>query len=296
MHDNDCVDDLLLRDTDTDDPDLPELLRERRERLKYVTYTERPASADARFDLHLPGSAHRASASLPYLPDGARQESSRSALRVLSLEDDPATQEVFSLLLAPEEGFEVTCVSEVATCLACLRAPSAWSDAEPSTERLIQLPFDVLLLDVRLQGRHRGTEVFAAAQKDPGLQLPPTVICTALADRALATIVKDCGVGLRAYNVRVVLKPFNIETLTTELRSAARSCPAALAPAYRPGARGVELAAATKGTPQPVLSLTPGAALSTHSTAAVAPAVSASATSGGGRHGPGHRDAHQAAK
>ena len=165
--------------------------------------------------------------------DAARLESTTSTCNVLILEDDPATQEVFSLLLAPEEGFQVDCVSEVSTCLEYLRATSAWSDSgsasENSTERLPQPPFDVVLLDVRPQGRHRGTEVFAAAQRDPELHLPPMVICTALVDRALATIVQGCRAGLLACNVRVVLKPFDRETLTTELRRAARSRRAVLA-------------------------------------------------------------------
>lgn len=256
MHAHDGADEVGLHTTedDADDPDLPELMRERRERLKYVQYRERLASLDSR----LPESTRRASAQVSSLLDEAATASSTSALRVLILEDDPATQDVFSLLLAPEEGFEADYVSEVATCLERLRATSARSDSGSdsgsdcvsSTERLPPLPFEVLLLDVHLRGGHLGTEVFTAAQNDPGLQLPPTVICTALADRTLAAIVKDCGVGLLAYNVRVVLKPFNIETLTTELRSAACSRTAVLTSASRPGARGGALAMVTQGTPK----------------------------------------------
>ncbi|MGO8951116.1 MAG: hypothetical protein ACLQUY_26380 [Ktedonobacterales bacterium] len=102
----DCVDD-LLRDTDDDDPDLSDLIAERIERLKLLnslTYTERLAP---------PGG-----------PQSCRETGS-PAIRVLILEDDPATQEVFSLLLAPEEGFEVACVSEVEMCVsACGRRAS----------------------------------------------------------------------------------------------------------------------------------------------------------------------------
>src|SRR5271165_2136957 len=105
MHDHDVVDELLLRDTDADDPDLPGLMRERRERLASLQDIEWLASPDVRHDPRLPGSMHRVSAPLSYLPDAACQESTTSALRVLILEDDPATQDVFSVLLAPEEGF-----------------------------------------------------------------------------------------------------------------------------------------------------------------------------------------------
>ena len=146
----------LLRDTDDDaeDTDLPDLMRERFERLEYLKHTERLASADSRRGPRLPSGTSRAYTRLSHLPDGAGQESSSAALRVLILEDDPPLQEVFSLLFAPEEGFEMECVSDVATCLERLRATnsrSAWSDSGSSSQRLPQLPFDVLLLDVRLQ-------------------------------------------------------------------------------------------------------------------------------------------------
>jgi CheY-like chemotaxis protein len=212
---SDLVDD-QLRDTDNDadDMDLPDLMSARYERITYVTNTERLASADSRRDPRLPVSRDRARGLLPYPPDESGQDEGSSTLRVLILEDDPAMQEVFSLLLGPEEGFQVDCVSEVATCLEHLRSPSAWSDsgsdAPTSSERRPQRPFEVMLLDVRLRGGHLGTEVFTAAQKDPGLHLPPMVICTALADRALAAIVQDCGVDLRAHDVRVVPKPFDM--------------------------------------------------------------------------------------
>ncbi|MGO8951117.1 MAG: hypothetical protein ACLQUY_26385, partial [Ktedonobacterales bacterium] len=101
-----------------------------------------------------------------------------------------------------------------------------------SHERLPRLPFDVLLLDIHLRAGHLGTEVFTVAQADPALQLPPIVICTALSDPALAAIVKDCRAGLLAYNVRIVLKPFDIDTLATELRSAASSRSAILSRAH----------------------------------------------------------------
>jgi hypothetical protein len=123
MHDSDCVDE-LLPNTDADDPDPPKLMRERRELLAHLQDIERLASPDSRHGPRQPGSIHRASAPLSYLPDAACEESSTSALRVFVLEDDPATQEVFSILLAPEEEFEMTDVSEVATCLEYLPVTS----------------------------------------------------------------------------------------------------------------------------------------------------------------------------
>ncbi len=249
MNHNDFVDD-LLRDTDdeADNMVVLALMRAQFERRNSRMYRERLASADSRSGPCLPWSADCAHAHVSYLPDAAWQEKGSLGIHVLILEDDPQMQEFFSLLLSPAAGFQVEYASEVAMCLERLRARSARSDSPSSTEQLRQLPFDVLLLDVRPHGRHRGTEVFAAAQKDPGLHLPPIVICTALVDRALAAVLKDCRTGLLAYNVRVVLKPFTSDMLTAELRSAVTSRGAVLASTYRPRARGVVLAKATKGT------------------------------------------------
>ncbi len=237
-------------DDDAEDTDLPDLMRARFERLEYLKHMERLASADSRRGPRLPSGTSRAYTPLSHLSDGAYQESSSPALRVLILEDDLPLQEAFSFLFSSEEGFEMECVSDLTMCLERLRATnstSAWSDSGSSSQRLPQLPFDVLLLDVRLQDGHLGTEVFATAQQEPGLYLPPIVICTALPDRALAAVLKDCAVSLLTYDMRVVHKPFDIDTLTTEVHSAARSRPAVLASTYIPGARAVALARATKG-------------------------------------------------
>ena len=246
----DFVNDLLCdTDDDADDTDLPDLMRERFERLEYLKHTDRLASAGSRRGPRLPWSTSLAYTPLYHLPDESCQVSSSAALRVLVLEDDPPLQEVFSLLFAPEEGFDMECVSEVATCLEHLRATNPWSDSGRSNQRRPHRPFDVVLLDVCLQGGHLGTEVFAAAQQEPGLHLPPIVICTVLSDRALATVLKDSAVSLLADDVRVVHKPFDIDTLTTEVHSAARLRRPVLACTYIPGARAVALATATKGTP-----------------------------------------------
>lgn len=47
--------------------------------------------------------------------------------------------------------------------------------------------------------------------------MPPMVICTGLSRASLAHLTP----GLAANNIRVLLKPFDIDTLMTELRVAA---------------------------------------------------------------------------
>jgi hypothetical protein len=75
----------------------------------------------------------------------------------------------------------------------------------------------VLLVDILLQDGHLGTEVLETAMVDPKLDLPPVLDCTALCGNYLATRVPE----LAANNIRVLRKPFDIATLTAELRAAA---------------------------------------------------------------------------
>ena len=53
--------------------------------------------------------------------------------------------------------------------------------------------------------------------KTQDLHMPPKVICTGLSCASLAHLTP----GLAANNIRVLLKPFDIDTLMTELRVAA---------------------------------------------------------------------------
>lgn len=75
------------------------------------------------------------------------------ALRVLVVEDDPDIREILSLVLS-SEGFIVEVVADVVSCIEQLHA---------TYENEMVLPFDVLLLDLVLQGGHLGTEVLRPA-------------------------------------------------------------------------------------------------------------------------------------
>ncbi len=135
----------------------------------------------------------------------------RLPIRVLILEDDLDTSEALSLVLSLDEGFETEIVHDVATCLERVRANTAIPNVGQS------FPYDVLLLDIVLEAGHLGTEVLRATLVDPQLDLPPIVVCTALSGNYLATHAPE----LAANNIRVLLKPFDIEALTAELRAAA---------------------------------------------------------------------------
>jgi DNA-binding response OmpR family regulator len=132
-------------------------------------------------------------------------------IRVLLLEDDLDTIEALSPVLSLDEGFEAEVVHEVATCLERIRVSTAIPDGGQSH------PYDVLLVDILLQDGHLGTEVLETAMVDPKLGLPPVLVCTALSGNYLATRVPELAVN----NIRVLLKPFDIATLTAELRAAA---------------------------------------------------------------------------
>ena len=76
--------------------------------------------------------------------------------------------------------------------------------------------YDVLVVDVLLQGGQRGTMVLEAAKAEPQLDLPPIVVCTAASRVYLETHAPE----IAANNLRVLHKPFDIATLMTELRAA----------------------------------------------------------------------------
>ncbi|HEY7973706.1 MAG TPA: response regulator [Ktedonobacterales bacterium] len=135
------------------------------------------------------------------------------AVRVLILEDDPDIRETLAMALSSDIGFTVEAVADVVSCLERLRASDENSGAPP---------FDVLLLDLVLRGGHLGTEILhAAAQPGAELRLPPAVICTGLSERHLASFAPE----ITASNARVILKPFDIDELTTALQVAALSAP-----------------------------------------------------------------------
>ena len=139
-------------------------------------------------------------------------------IRILILEDDPDMAESLSLVLSLDESFAVEIVHDVATCLERLQASAALTAL---SARGHVHTFDVLLLDMLLGGGHVGTEVLAAAVAIPHLAMPPVVVCTGLSRAYLAA--REPTLRLAANNIRVLLKPFDIDTLMTELRVAANA-------------------------------------------------------------------------
>ena len=143
-------------------------------------------------------------------------------IRVLILEDDPDMAESLSLVLSLDESFAVEIVHDVATCLERLQASTALSARSDMGQGHLHVhPFDVLLLDMLLGAGHVGTEVLGAAVAIPHLDMPPVVVCTGLSRAYLAA--REPMLRLAANNIRVLLKPFDIDTLMTELRVAANA-------------------------------------------------------------------------
>lgn len=133
----------------------------------------------------------------------------RRIVRVLALEDDADTREVFTLFLSAEEGFALALCDTVEGCVAHLRAaPDAL--------------YDVLVMDVLLSHGHTGLEVLAAARADATLVVPPIVVCTAISPTTLDTHKP----ALAGFNTRVVFKPFNLDDLQAAILAAAGVDPA----------------------------------------------------------------------
>ena len=142
-------------------------------------------------------------------------------IRVLILEDDPDIAESLSLVLSLDESFAVEIVHDVATCLERLQASTDLTSLTSLSDRGHVHTFDVLLLDMLLGAGHVGTEVLGAAVAIPHLDMPPVVVCTGLSRAYLAA--REPTLRLAANNIRVLLKPFDIDTLMTELRVAANA-------------------------------------------------------------------------
>jgi len=142
-------------------------------------------------------------------------------IRVLILEDDPGMAESLSLVLSLDESFAVEIVHDVATCLERLQASTDLTSLTSLSDRGHVHTFDVLLLDMLLGAGHVGTEVLGAAVAIPHLDMPPVVVCTGLSRAYLAA--REPMLRLAANNIRVLLKPFDIDTLMTELRVAANA-------------------------------------------------------------------------
>ena len=145
----------------------------------------------------------------PRRPTSSSRTSQQSTIRVLVLEDDPDLSEVLATLLNLEGDFAMDPCADVASCLQLLRAASRRGGA---------VPYDVLLLDLHLPGDRSGAEVLEAAGADPGLCLPPVVVCTALVQSHIDAYAQLFA----AFDARLVRKPFDTDELLAALRVAAR--------------------------------------------------------------------------
>jgi CheY-like chemotaxis protein len=84
--------------------------------------------------------------------------------------------------------------------------------APPSLADLSALAPDPIVLDLLYHGQKSGLAFIAAMRADPALRGAPMVVCTGASDTA-----RQAEADLTALDVGVILKPFDIETLLTEI-------------------------------------------------------------------------------
>lgn len=130
----------------------------------------------------------------------------QGSIRVLALEDDPDTLEVFSLLLTPEDGYALDRCDTVDGCLACLQRAATAGE-----------PYAVLVIDLLLSQGHTGVEVIEAARANRALRVPPIVICTAVSPAKMDTYKP----ALDGFDTRIIFKPFDLDALQATIRAAA---------------------------------------------------------------------------
>ena len=131
-------------------------------------------------------------------------------LRVLALEDDADTREVLALVLTREDGYALDLCDSADGCVQMLRTVS-------------NAPYDVLVLDLLLAQGHTGVEALTAARVTPEVHVPPVVICTAVSPARLETYRPEFA----GFDVRIVFKPFDLDTLQAAIHDAAGFSPVA---------------------------------------------------------------------
>jgi CheY-like chemotaxis protein len=117
---------------------------------------------------------------------------------ILVINDTPAIIELFTLLLE-EEGYRVSTdlfTAEMGVMLARVKA-----------DRPELIVLDFIILDER-----RGWQFLELLKLDPATRDIPVIVCT-----AAVKMVEELQTHLQAMEVRVVLKPFDIEHLLGEI-------------------------------------------------------------------------------
>jgi CheY-like chemotaxis protein len=121
---------------------------------------------------------------------------------IVVINDEPVLLGLMREVLE-DEGFRVTidAFSEAGIALALARI----AEAQP----------DLVIIDVLIRGEMLGWQLVQVLRVQPATARLPIIVCT-----AANTIVQQLGPQLTKLGVRVVLKPFDIETLLGEIRQA----------------------------------------------------------------------------
>jgi DNA-binding response OmpR family regulator len=121
------------------------------------------------------------------------------AFHIVVIDDDPALQEFYTLLLE-NEGYRVT-------------IPPLF---DPSSTSIVELHPDLIILDLLIGGQQRGWSFLQAFINDPQTATLPILLVTALPATTFETKWKEF---IQRQNISIIMKPFDIEKLLNTIRS-----------------------------------------------------------------------------
>ncbi|HEU5433286.1 MAG TPA: response regulator [Thermomicrobiales bacterium] len=113
---------------------------------------------------------------------------------VVAVDDAPEIRDLLADLLQ-SDGYRVTTLA-----------------APPGPGELAGLAPDLIVLDLLYHGECSGLDFISGLRGDPAFQALPMVVCTGASDAA-----RQVEAALAQFDVGMVLKPFDIETLLSEI-------------------------------------------------------------------------------
>jgi CheY-like chemotaxis protein len=125
------------------------------------------------------------------------EDTRRRRTRIVVINDDTTFLRLMHDLLGHEEGYEVETRFE-------------WKDAYESVRDLLP---DAVILDLRVGGEDTGWQILELLRLDPVTRPIPVIVCSA--DQQQLSVREE---RLRAYDVRTLAKPFDLDDLLTLVR------------------------------------------------------------------------------
>lgn len=113
---------------------------------------------------------------------------------VVAVDDAPEIRQLLADLLQ-SDGYRVTTLA-----------------ALPEPPELTRLGPDLIMVDLLYHGERSGLDFIAGLRADPAFRALPMVVCTGASD-----VARQFEAALARFDVGVVFKPFDIETLLSEI-------------------------------------------------------------------------------